>query len=576
MSEKPSMSDKYDQQIEKQVLELAASVVNDQANAKQVADLDALLTRHQEARSCFLQYVNIHAALRQRFLTPADQYDNSSVMSDESPAQLAAPATATAPNYAARWFVGGMVLAASLMVAIGVAMRSPDKQAKPQPSLAATLAAQGNHHAALNGVAVLSKTVDVIWASNSLVGESGKPLPAGKLAIESGLLQLEFYSGAVAILEGPATIDLMSPDRAFLHSGKLRTVVPPQAKGFTIGLASGDVVDLGTEFAIEVPPDGPSQVHVLDGEVEYQDSLTFESAPKRLLEGQAIELADAVSQMGLLASDSNRFIGPAELEALAQKHHDRRNEQWLEHRQRLQQDPALVAHYTFDATSPWSRTLMNRAPDASNDSHGAIVGCEWSSGRWPGQKSLRFQNASHRVRVNIPGEFDALTLATWVQIDNYQELNKIALIHPDASQQRFVHWTIDRTVDGALMHFAETSIAGGTPDRCHYTSGGLPLVDADLHRWVHLAVVYNPVEERVSHYAHGKLIGWLPLKKKRQLGVGVANLGNWPYRDWAKGTRFEVRNLIGKMDEFTVLSRALGDDEIREMYVAGNPERESQ
>src|SRR5262249_24725851 len=119
-----------------------------------------------------------------------------------------------------------------------------------------------------NAVAVLTRVVDVRWGATELPTEEGDELPKGRLRLEDGWVQVEFFSGAIVILEGPADLELLSPVKVFCHRGKMRTHVPQHARGFTVGAPGADAVDLGTEFAMRVDERGRGEVHVLDGEVE--------------------------------------------------------------------------------------------------------------------------------------------------------------------------------------------------------------------------------------------------------------------------------------------------------------------
>jgi hypothetical protein len=80
----------------------------------------------------------------------------------------------------------------------------------------------------------------------------GSLLTAGRLQLVSGLAQIEFYSGARLILDGPGNVELVSANQAICHAGRLRAQVPPQARGFSITAPKFKVVDLGTEFGLEV------------------------------------------------------------------------------------------------------------------------------------------------------------------------------------------------------------------------------------------------------------------------------------------------------------------------------------
>jgi len=48
------------------------------------------------------------------------------------------------------------------------------------------------------------------------------------------------------------------------------------------------------------------------------------------------------------------------------------------------------------------------------------------------------------------------------------------------------------------------------------------------------------------------------------------NIGNWPYRGWAEGTEFEIRNIDGMVDEFVIAFRVFSEEEIKLLYEAGS------
>jgi hypothetical protein len=77
---------------------------------------------------------------------------------------------------------------------------------------------------------------------------------------------LAFFSGVVLTVEGPADVDLRGRDRLFCHHGKLRVRVTPGAQGFTVQTPGTEVVDLGTEFGLNLAPGGKTRVMVFEGE----------------------------------------------------------------------------------------------------------------------------------------------------------------------------------------------------------------------------------------------------------------------------------------------------------------------
>lgn len=118
--------------------------------------------------------------------------------------------------------------------------------------------------------AKITGMVGVRWTDGAppdLIGTAGG---AHRLEIESGLLEITYASGVRVTLEGPARYGVTGPASGLLDSGKLVTAVPKGAEGFRIDYPDGQVVDLGTEFAMEVKEGESSEVGVFDGEVELR------------------------------------------------------------------------------------------------------------------------------------------------------------------------------------------------------------------------------------------------------------------------------------------------------------------
>jgi hypothetical protein len=131
-----------------------------------------------------------------------------------------------------------------------------------------------------DGVAVVTKMVGVQWGEGTSFG-LGSSVSPGTLQLEAGLVQFEFYRGAVVVAEGPAQLEFSDADRMVCHQGKLRVRVPPQAEGFVVLSPNFEVVDLGTEFGVQVAEDGSGNVRVYEGKVELYEPGTGRSAKTR-------------------------------------------------------------------------------------------------------------------------------------------------------------------------------------------------------------------------------------------------------------------------------------------------------
>jgi hypothetical protein len=156
----------------------------------------------------------------------------------------------------ARWAAG--VAAALLLVGALVTVVQRDPGPAPDPGSEAP--------AAGTEIATAIRVEDVRWEP----GEGANPaegtvVTAGRLRLQRGRLTLVFYSGVSLTIEGPADVDLRAADRVYCHYGKLRARVPRGAEGFTVLTAGYEVVDLGTEFALNLEPGGKSRVMVFDG-----------------------------------------------------------------------------------------------------------------------------------------------------------------------------------------------------------------------------------------------------------------------------------------------------------------------
>src|SRR5262249_13537994 len=111
---------------------------------------------------------------------------------------------------------------------------------------------------------------DVRWPDTSAKNVRS-PIRVGEaLKIDSGWLEIELNRGVKLSIEGPATWSIHDDNRATLSAGKLLARVPSQAVGFTIETPTAKIIDLGTEFGVQVDNHGTTDVQVFKGEIELQ------------------------------------------------------------------------------------------------------------------------------------------------------------------------------------------------------------------------------------------------------------------------------------------------------------------
>ncbi len=255
------------------------------------------------------------------------------------------------------------------------------------------------------------------------------------------------------------------------------------------------------------------------------------------------------------------FVNRLTVLAKEEAHHRDRYRLWLAHSQAVRADPDTVLYYTFEDLYTWQRTLRNVATTGPS-LDGAVVGCLWCQGRWPGKNALEFKRTSDRVRIDVPGEFEQLTLAAWVRIEGLNTWLSSLMLTDDWAPGS-PHWQIN--ADGQIILGVLSE--GQLGDSGHRSP--TVLGPSDLGRWVHLATVYDSRRNLITHYRDGSPVSHGSLPKPTPLRIGHADIGNWN----VSRPHFpdKIRSLNGRIDEFAILRRALGDDEIRRMYELGKP-----
>ncbi len=122
-------------------------------------------------------------------------------------------------------------------------------------------------------------------------GMTGDRLPKNiPLTLSQGVAKLDLPNGVTAVIEGPASFRLTGENAVALEGGHSWFRVPSGAKGFKVTASSVEVLDLGTEFGIDLREDQPAAVHVLDGAVEAV-ARSGNGEKIRISAGQACSLA---------------------------------------------------------------------------------------------------------------------------------------------------------------------------------------------------------------------------------------------------------------------------------------------
>ena len=500
--------------------------------------LAAWLKRDAAARQHYREFMGLHAALHWDYL-------HSAVRTEPS-ADAALTVATNTPSLALtrrRW----LLAAAAVFLAAFVGVKWLPVRS-PQP---------------VANVAVLARAVAAEWEGVALI--PGRGLAPGWLRLKTGVVQVEFARGARVMLEGPVEFRVVSDNEGFLRCGKLRAHVPEAAHGFTIRAEGFAVVDHGTDFGCIVPAAGAAEVHVLVGSVEVQPAGT---AATLLAKAEAVRLS--TGKLEAIPAQPGLFISDEEFRRLEAGDASGRLAASRQAGTALSAHPAALVHYDFEQARGAARTLPNLAhgPDMA----ASIVGCEPALGRWAGKGALEFRSPDDRLRFNVLGELQALTLLAWVRVDGLPNVQS-SLLMGESEQPGEVHWYLHRN---GSVGFA---VIG--PDGQWRSFHSPAVLRPELFgRWVFVVTTFDSATGTATHYINGQPVASQRLEAGGPLRLRTVEIGNWGVRPGAplrasKRVAAEpggyVRNLQGRVDEFALLSAALPAEEIRRLFAAGRP-----
>jgi hypothetical protein len=266
-----------------------------------------------------------------------------------------------------------------------------------------------------------------------------------------------------------------------------------------------------------------------------------------------------------MAANAEPFASLLEFQERSLASEALRYDQWRLSGAQLNQDSSLVVRFDFENLGDTGWTLPNKAARNGVAEDGVIVGCQIAKGRWREKPAVEFQSVNDRVRLVVPNEFRAMTLAAWVNLKGLdRDFN--SLLMSDGFDPGTIHWLIRR--DGVLgltvfgPRLGGFQIVASSP----VPSLGTPGL------WQHLAVVIDGNARELVHYINGSPVSRHALNIGPPFRVGSAELGNWNARSGPNPESALIRNLSGSLDEFELFSRALSDAEIRELYLKGKPD----
>jgi hypothetical protein len=157
-------------------------------------------------------------------------------------------------------------------------------------------------------VATVTDSFEARWQNRSPEVGSRLTNRRSPLRLLSGYAKLQFDNGAEVIMQGPCDFQLDNAEQMQLNYGKLTALIRPEAVGFRVNTSVMSVVDLGTEFSVRVDEEG-GVVNLYNGRASVLAGREGERKGSQLMtEGQAMRVDSETQRIEEVSLDDRSFV----------------------------------------------------------------------------------------------------------------------------------------------------------------------------------------------------------------------------------------------------------------------------
>ena len=436
------------------------------------------------------------------------------------------------------------LISAGLMVLIRT-------RARPEPRAAAGTPSRTSPATVL---ALMIKLDDAVWEPEAGPPiREGEMLPARRLGLKAGRATLSLLNGVILTAEGPADLELVSLDRVLCHRGRLRARVPRGAEGFVAAGPGSAVVDLGTEFALNVEDDGKARMMVFEGAAEAAVLGAEGSAERSRLvdQSQAFDIDPGRGDIREAEASAGRFVAPPILVA---------------------PDLALDASYpeVVLRSRPWGYWRFESISEGATPNEVAgrpalrASGPVAVSGAGRGNGCAVFGDGDDRRYLAMDGlwqppRYPGHAVEIWAQPHQFDHSTMVAMLAMDGRETTGHFSLLEMTGAGRHPLWKPVSV------RLLYRwppgpGGGVNVFSSRIYRpyyWQHLVAQKNG--DRMELYVDGELNFSAPLGADQGTAPCRLMLGQMT-------TGSQSRPYFGRLDELAVYDRPLEASEVRGHY----------
>ncbi|MBI9019573.1 MAG: FecR domain-containing protein [Phycisphaerae bacterium] len=449
------------------------------------------------------------------------------------------------------------------------------------------------NYKALGNIASIVDTVDARW-SNPEMQNINYPfnIKCGNYELQEGYAVIEFNNGTELVLEAPICLEILSNKEVNLELGRLVAKMDPGKKGFVVNTPGGKMIDLGTEFGVEVTNNKTSDLYVFDGKVSIAPKQNnISNAPAAIINaGYARRVRPDIDGIDEIQFNSARFVQKADYEVIQLASQGSSYHRWLEYQRKLRQDKDLLAYYAF-LDDPSTDRLVNTAVATAGKLDGDLVHRDgkdgylgtvvlpndvripsWTAGRWDEKQALHFEHDKQQyVKVDWPADIkvgDNITFAAWIKQDSRNCFGHIISKRNYGPPQKMdFQWAVfvkDMVSYQTAMEFGFNN--NDNIDNLFITED---IKVAEPLKWYHVALTYDINDGKAKMYVDGKLYGYLDYpysQSNHSIASDVMYIGTDFFPDG------DTDALQGCIDELVIMNRVLEPSEIKEMFLAGQPD----
>jgi hypothetical protein len=317
--------------------ELLADHLNGELSPESLIELDGLLAQSAAARGIYWEEVTIHAGLAWNLQGRSAGLEGVVGAAPDTAAAAGGVSTRSQRQerlLGPRFFRRSLPLVASLLAVLAtcaVVWRAGFKYGRVAEH-------EVNANSARSMVGTLSPlAADSHWSFGKPGDTNTMDFFSGEtMWLDQGVVELRLTNNTVATLEAPAILQMMSLERARVLKGRFRVTVAKGNEGFAVETPSAEVIDLGTEFSVNVG-EAATDVVVFQGQVDINVTSNREStavagssSSQRMRMGQGIRVGVDGTLSRVTQVHQSDFTAGAERSPLVSAVHDNlaRGETW--------------------------------------------------------------------------------------------------------------------------------------------------------------------------------------------------------------------------------------------------------